>query len=164
MTFATQKFFDYLHGSGIKTTMQNGVLTASPLQDKDILAMSNGKIRDAQFLNAKNLEPERGGFYDPVVTGGLRGNKWSHYDLAEPMANPVMERPIKSILGLSTKEYEGICQGAIGVRKSTQGGFDLHDVSSGGLLRNIQVNSLKSRPIDEEPDEEADDEALQNHL
>lgn len=157
-TFVTNKFLNYLTGSGIKTTLQGGKISASPLTDTDILGMSNGEIKDALLINAKNLEPERGGLFDPVITGGLRGTKWSHYRLAEPIVNPLMERPIKSILGLSTKEFEGIAHGKIGVRKEGDT-FHLHDVDTGSAIRSVKVNSLKARPIIEEvPDVDKGDD------
>lgn len=158
VTFATQKFLDYLTSSGIKTTLQGGKLTASPLTDREILGMSNGEIKDGSMLSAKNLEPEKGGLFDSAITGGIKGTKWAHYKLPEPIANPLMEKPIKSILGLSTKDYEGIANGKIGVRK-VKDGFHLHDVDTGALLRKLNVNSLTARPeVEEEPEEvEKDD-------
>jgi len=149
VTFATQKFINYLTAAGIKTTLSNGTLTASPLTDKDILSMSNGEVKEPSMISAKNLEPEKGGLFDPAILGGMRGNKWGHYSLSEPIANPLMERPIKSILGLSTKEFEGIAYGKIGVKKQGDT-FHLHDIESGKKLRSIQVNSLKARPVIED--------------
>ena len=140
-TFATEKFFDYLRGSGIKTSIKEGKITASPLTDHDILEMSNGKIESPELLSAKNLEPEKGGLFDPATTGGLRGNKWTHYELAEPLPNPVFERPIKSLLGLKSSEFDGIVNGSIGVRKLDDGSFALHNTSDGKHLKTIKVNS-----------------------
>jgi DNA-directed RNA polymerase subunit beta len=141
MTFATQKFFDYLSGSGIKTSIKDGKLTASPLTDQDIIGMSNGKIESPELLSAKNLEPEKGGLYDPATTGGLRGNKWTHYELAEALPNPVFERPIKSLLGLKSSEFDGIVQGTIGVKNMGDGSFALHNTSDGKHIKTIKVNS-----------------------
>lgn len=161
-TFATKKFLDYLTASGIKTTLKGGTLTASPLTDHDILSMSMGKIKDPGMIDAKTLGPEKGGLFDPTATGGLKGSKWSHYDLAESMVNPIMERPVKSILGLSTKEFDGIAHGTIGVKKEGNI-FHLHDIVTGNKIRSLQVNSLKGRPTveeqaeAEEPEEEEDD-------
>jgi hypothetical protein len=78
-TFATQKFFNYLTASGIKTSIENGNITASPLTDADIIGQSNGTIKEPLMLSAKNLEPEKGGLFDAALTGGVRGNKWTHF-------------------------------------------------------------------------------------
>lgn len=140
-TFATQKFLDYLKGSGIKVSNDGGKLTASPLTDEDILGMSNGEITEPEFLSAKNLEPEKGGLFDPATTGGLRGQRWTHYSLAEPLPNPVFERPIKSLLGLKSSEFDGIVQGTIGIRKLEDGAYALHNTTDGKHLKTIRVNS-----------------------
>lgn len=140
-TFATQKFFDYMTGSGIKTQMKEGKITASPLTDQDIMHMSNGEVIEPEMLNAKNLEPEKGGLFDPVTTGGLRGNRWTHYKLAEPIPNPVFERPIKSILGLKTSEYNALVQGTLGLKKNDDGSFALHDTSTGNHVKTLHVNA-----------------------
>lgn len=157
-TFITQKFLDYLTASGIKTTIKDGKITASPLTDTDILKMSNGRISEPLFINSKNLEPEKKGLYDPIITGGMKGTHWSHYKLTEPIPNPLMERPIKSILGLSTKEFEGIAHGKIGVSKENNA-FYLHNIDSGAKLRKVEVNSMKERPeIEEISENEVNDE------
>jgi hypothetical protein len=158
VTFATKKFIDYLTASGIKTTLNNGKFTAAPLENSEVLAMSNGEIKEPLMISAKSLDPEKGGLFDPAITGGLRGTQWSHYNLAEPIANPTMERPIKSILGLSTKEFDGITHGTVGVHKA-DGRFHLTDISSGKLIRSLGVNVLKGRPIEEDiPEIEKEDE------
>jgi DNA-directed RNA polymerase subunit beta len=139
MTFASKKFFDYLQGAGIKTQIRDGNIVASPLTDSDILASSNGELKEPLMISAKDLEPEKGGLFDPAITGGLKGTKWSHYKLAEPIAHPLMERPIKSILGLSTKEFEAIAHGKVAVKQDADK-FHLYGVSDGKLLRTVDIN------------------------
>ena len=155
-TFATEKFLDYLTGSGIKTSIKDGKITASPLTDHDILKMSNGELTDVTMISAKNLEPEKGGLFDPAITGGLRGTKWAHYKLAEPIANPVMEKSIKSLLGLSTKEFDGIAKGGIGVRNHGKGSFSLVDITTGKELKTMNVNTAK--PVEEKEVEEKEED------
>lgn len=163
-TFATKKFIDYLTASGIKTTLRDGKFTAAPLENHEILAMSNGEIKEPLMISARTLDPEKGGLFDPAITGGLRGNQWAHYNLAEPIANPLMERPIKSILGLSTKEFDGIAHGALAVHKDA-GKFHLSDVASGKLIRSFGVNTFKNRVVEEEQHEHEhdDDHTLGKH-
>jgi DNA-directed RNA polymerase subunit beta len=152
-TFATEKFLDYLRGSGIKTTIKDGKITASPMTDSDIVGLSNGVIKEPLMISSRKLEPEKGGLFDPYITGGLRGTKWSHYKLAEPIAHPLMERPIKSLLGLTSKEFSGIAHGQIGVKQAKKGYFSLHDIHTGKLLKTVNVNShALSEEDDQEPD------------
>ena len=152
-TFATDKFFNYLTSSGVKTAIKDGNITASPLTDHDILSMSNGTIKEPLMLAAKNLEPENGGLFDSAVTGGIRGNKWAHYKLTEPIVNPMFERPVKSLLGLNTKEYNGIVQGTIGVKPEKNGIFHLHDTTTGKLLKKIDIHANNLVKDDVEPEE-----------
>jgi DNA-directed RNA polymerase subunit beta len=138
-TFATQKFFDYLKGSGVNVNVQGGNIVASPLTDHEILSMSNGELKEPTMLNSKNLEPEDGGLYDQVITGGLRGDKWSHYKLAEPIVNPIFENPVKSILGLSTVDFDAITSGKYGVEDLGSGRFKIIETSTGKEIREIQI-------------------------
>lgn len=153
-TFATEKFFDYLTGAGIKTSIKDGKITASPLTDQNILSMSHGHLKNSSMISSKNLEPDKGGLFDPVITGGLRGTKWSHYKLAAPIPHPLMERPIKSLLGLSSSDYTGIAEGSIGVKKVNKGEFHLVDVNSGKTLKIVNVNTAKPLVEEAEAEEE----------
>lgn len=138
-TFATQKFFDYLKSSGVNVKHDHGDLVAVPLTDRDILSQSNGEIEKPLRLNAKNLIPEDKGLFDQVITGGLKGNKWSHYRLAEPLVNPAFEGPVKSILGLSTAEFDNITSGKYGVKPAGGSSFKLIDTGSGKELKTFDV-------------------------
>lgn len=135
MTFATQKFFNYLTGAGIKVNHETNKVSAAPLTDHDIMSLSNGEISEPLMLSAKNVEPEDSGLFDPAITGGLKGNKWSHYKLAEPIVNPVFENPVRSVLGLTSSEFEKITSGAYGIRKVDDGRFHIVDTASGKMVR-----------------------------
>ena len=60
----------------------DGHLVASPMTDVDTLGTSNGSIKNATILSAKTGAVEKGGLFDLAVTGGITGNRWSHYKLA----------------------------------------------------------------------------------
>jgi len=140
MTFATQKLFDTMRAAGVKVNISNGSISASPMTDKDILTQSNGALTEPSMLMGKNLMPEEGGLYDQAITGGLRGTKWSHYSLAEPMVNPMMEKPVKAILGLSTAEFDNITSGKYGVNKVGSNEFHIVDnLNEKKLVRKVQV-------------------------
>lgn len=138
-TFATQKFFDYLRGAGVNVKIEDGNITATPLTDHDIIAHSNGELKDGSRLAAKNLEPEDGGLFDSVITGGLKGDKWAHYKMAEPVVNPIFENPVKSILGLSTAEFDNITSGKYGVVDLGSATFKIVDTASGKEVRTFKV-------------------------
>lgn len=136
-TFATQKFFDYLHGSGIKTNIENGKLHIGPLTDHDIITMSNGEIIEPLKISSKNMEPEDTGLYDTAITGGLKGKNWSHYTLAEAIVNPIFENPVKSLLGLSTSEFEDIASGTKGIKKTGKNSYDIVNPMTGEHHRSL---------------------------
>lgn len=140
MTFATKKLFDTMKGSGVNVKIEGGNITASPMTDKEILSQSNGALKEPLMLNAKNLVPEDGGLYDQAITGGLKGEKWSHYHLAEPLVNPAFEGPVKSILGLSTEEFNSITSGKYGIHDHGEGKFSIVDnTNQGKLVRGLKI-------------------------
>jgi DNA-directed RNA polymerase subunit beta' len=52
-----------------------------------------------------------GGLFDKSKTGGHSGISWSAFKLSEPMPNPVLEEPIRRLLGLTGKKFESILAG-----------------------------------------------------
>jgi len=104
-SFAYDKFVGMLHGAGVKVDTRGSVSTLSPLTDHDIMKMSAGQVLNEKLVRAKDLAPERGGLFDPAVTGGTVGNRWSHVELAEPIINPVFVEPARRILGMTTQEF-----------------------------------------------------------
>ena len=100
---AFTKFTNILKQGGIKVDKKGTTFSVGPLTDKDVTTMSSGAIRNGLRIDAK-LNPEAGGLFDPIITGGIGGEKWSHIDLEEPVINPVFEDCAKALLDLSTKE------------------------------------------------------------
>lgn len=104
--FAYDKLMSMLKGAGVKVSKTGSRLALGPLTDKDVLAMSAGALQQPSLMvRAKDLRPETGGIFDPGLTGGMAGTKWSHVELAEPLVNPVFEEPVRRLLGLTQKEF-----------------------------------------------------------
>jgi len=115
-TFAYNKFVSYLNGLGVNVDKDGNSLALSPMTDKQVIAMSSGKIKDGgKMVKMRTLEPEKGGLFDPTVTGGEGGKKWSHIRLSEAMPNPIFERAIMSISGIRKPQFERIISGKEGV-------------------------------------------------
>jgi DNA-directed RNA polymerase subunit beta len=159
-TFATEKFLNYLNASGVKTSIDNGIITASPMTDADILAQSNGALKEPLRLSAKNLEPEKGGLFDAALTGGVKGTKWTHYKLAESIVNPVFERPVKSLLGLKSSEFDALATGTMGLVHEKDGIFHVHDTSTGKYLKTINTHASNLVEEEQEPEEIEDDDLI----
>lgn len=105
-SFAYDKFLNMLHGAGVRVVRKGQYLSIAPLTDGDIKDLSSGEILEPKIVKAKDLSPEPGGLFDPAITGGLSGNKWSHIDLAEPIVNPMFREPARRLLGMTNSEFE----------------------------------------------------------
>jgi len=106
-----------LKAAGINIEKKGHELHLSPLTDKQILKLSSGELpkpTDLTYAKAdENGEPKPkpGGLFDPKLTGGHGGKKWTHVTLAEPVPNPVFEDAIQKVLGLSREDYRNIVNG-----------------------------------------------------
>jgi len=118
-SFAYDKFGVQLVSAGIKMDKRDNLIQLGPLTDKDVGKMSSGAIRKPLFVNAKNLNPEVGGFFEPALMGGNSGTKWSHVQLSEPMVNPVFERSVKTLLDMKKADFEKTMreEGGLGIQK-----------------------------------------------
>lgn len=108
-----EKFVNQLKGAGINVVPQDGQLNIMALTDSDIDELAGGrKITKPDTVSwKKGLKEIPGGLFSPKETGGHNGNKWSMIPLAEPMPSPVMEEPIRRILGLTKKQLEDVIGG-----------------------------------------------------
>jgi len=139
--FAYDKFLGMLTGAGVKVNKSGSRLSLGPLTDADVAAMSAGVLKDPQkLIRAKDLRPESGGLFDPTVTGGMAGTKWSHVDLAEPIVNPVFEEPVRRLLGLTQKEFTAHVGKGGHWFKSALGAIDVDD-----KLAELRAQSKKAR-------------------
>lgn len=118
-TFAYDKFGAMLSGAGVKMDKRDNQVTLGPLTDTDTERISSGPVKNPLFVRAKDLRPERGGLFDPVNTGGTAGHKWAHIDLNEPTVNPTFERPARTLLGMTQREFKNLLrsEGGRGVQK-----------------------------------------------
>ena len=106
-TFAYDKFLNLLQAGGVKVSKEGSKLTLGPMTDADIRKMSSGVIPDPnKRIRAKDLQPEIGGLFNPALTGGMSGTKWTHVDLHESIVNPVFEEPVRRLLGLTQKQFD----------------------------------------------------------
>ena len=116
-TFAWEKFVAMMRSAGINVQKEGDVIRPVPITDDETLALSSGAILDAKFVRAKDLRPEKGGLFDPTVTGGVGGGRWAHIPLSESMPNPVFEDSIRSLTGLTQKDYDDVVSGSSKVDK-----------------------------------------------
>lgn len=110
-TFVFNKFVSLLHGAGLNVVQNGPNVTLAPMTDGAIKRLSNGKIEEPEFLHGKDLKEKRGGFFDPILTGGKFGTHYTHIELPEAMPNPVFEKPIRVLTGLKPADYNAIVSG-----------------------------------------------------
>lgn len=110
-TFATSKFIESLKAAGVNVKKEGSRIAVMPLTDKEVENISAGRITNAKGLKTKDLSPETGGLFDEAVTGGADGQNWSHFELAEPLPNPITEDNIKVLLDLTSKQFEDVLEG-----------------------------------------------------
>jgi DNA-directed RNA polymerase beta subunit len=146
-SFAYNKFLAMLQGSGIKVKKTDDNLILAPLTDADINELSSGKITSQEFVRAKDLRPSDGGFFDPNITGGLSGTKWSHIQLSEPVLNPIFHDSARRLLGLTSSGLDTMLktEGAKHVEKLL-GDIDL---SSRSRSLKLQLPNLKGTKFDD---------------
>jgi len=109
-----QKFVNQLKASGINVINKGTQTNVMALTDKDVNTLAGDRlITNGESVRWDHrLRPIDGGLFDEKLTGGHGGTKWSAIQLHEPMPNPVMEEPIRRMLGLTQKQFEGVISGA----------------------------------------------------
>jgi DNA-directed RNA polymerase beta' subunit len=95
-----------LVGSGVKVDKSGNKISIGALTDKHVAELSSGALKEALFVRAKDLRPEEGGLFDPVLTGGSNGSKWTHIDLHEPIVNPIFADPARRLLGMTGPQFK----------------------------------------------------------
>lgn len=159
-TFAFKKFEDMMKAAGVNVERKGHRLQLTPLTDAQVLAMSSGEITDerASVSRSKdrygNPAPVKGGIFDPKITGGHGGKKWSHIKLPEPMPNPVFESAIKRVTGLKDKEYTSLVNGEVGFKDGKIVELNTAGAKVGGsaiseMLKAIDVKSELSKAQNE---------------
>jgi DNA-directed RNA polymerase beta subunit len=107
------KFLAQLKAAGINVVKDGTRLNIMALSGRDVDELAGDReIRHADTVDWKSgLKPIRGGLFDEQLTGGHNGNRWSFIRLPEALPNPVMEEPIRRMLGLTEKKFLDVLAG-----------------------------------------------------
>ena len=147
--FIFDKMLAYMRGAGINIAKDGYKLTVFPATSADVLKLSNGELTDArQILRGKDLTAISGGLFDPKITGGANGDKWTHIKLAEEMPNPLYEPAIKIILGLNSTQYDNIMNEGISEDGNTGAKLIKHKLSKLNVGTELEKaeNALRKAP------------------
>lgn len=109
-----EKAVHQLQASGINVIPSEGRLQVMAMTDGDVEHLAGDReLTSAETMSMKGgeLKPIPGGLFDPTLTGGAEGRRWSKITLHEPLPNPVMEEPIRRLLGLTKNRFESVLSG-----------------------------------------------------
>lgn len=134
--FIYKKFINNLKAGGINVVEKGDITSIMPQTDKDIEKLSEGRIIDSSQMVDSSFDPVKGGLFDLGKTGGMGGTRWSMIELPEPVPNPVMEEPVRRVLGLTSKELSNILSGSEQLNGKT-GGTAVKEA-----LKNLDVDAM----------------------
>lgn len=109
--FIYKKFLNTLRAGGVNVTEKGSITSIMPQTDKDVEQLSQGRVITSSDMVDSDFEPVKGGLFDLGKTGGMSGNQWSMIQLPEPVPNPIMEEPVRRLLGLTVDKMENILAG-----------------------------------------------------
>ena len=109
--FIYQKFINTLKAGGVNVVEKGDVTSLMPQTDADIDEMAQGRVLENSQMVDSDFQPVKGGMFDLGKTGGMGGNRWSMIMLPEAVPNPMMEEPVRRVLGLTSKKMEAILAG-----------------------------------------------------
>ena len=127
--FIYKKFLNTLRAGGINVVEKGNITQILPQTDKDVEKMAGHRVLSSADMVDPDFEPVKGGLFDLGKTGGMAGNQWSMIELPEPVPNPIMEEPVRRVLGLTVEKMEGILAGREKLDGKT-GGAALKDALS----------------------------------
>lgn len=155
-SFAYKKFESMIEGSGVRLAKEGSKIRLLPLTDADVDRMADHEIDNGGVVKVKatkdgvRLEPEKGGLFDPVKTGGMRGTRWAKITLAEPTINPIFETAAKRVLDMDTKTFDDLLY--------NQGGQALKDRLNAVDLRALEqsLTAQIKADVDRKPEAHID--------
>ena len=109
--FIYKKFLNTLKAGGVNVVEKGDITSIMPQTDADIDEMAQGRVIESSQMVDSDMNPVKGGLFDLGNTGGMGGNRWSMITLPEAVPNPMMEEPVRRVLGLTAKKMEAILSG-----------------------------------------------------
>lgn len=107
--FVWDKFLAMLQGTGMMARdLGEGKLRLGPFTDKDLSAHEPVEVKHGGMINLRTLEPDPGGLFDPSLAGA---NKWGSITLPTALPNPAFEEAIRTLTGLTKKEFQAVLAG-----------------------------------------------------
>jgi len=106
--FVYDKFINTLKGAGINTERKGSKIFIKALKAKDIDELvGQREVKNSETIDPSSGQPIPGGLMDQSLHG-IDGKRWSYINLGEPVPNPILEEPLRKILGLTESEMRDI--------------------------------------------------------
>ena len=102
--FMYNKFISSLKGAGINTEKKGSKIFINALKRKDIDELTGEReIQNSETIDPITKEPVKGGLMDMAIHG-INGDRWSHIKLDEKVPNPILEEPLRKIMGITRQK------------------------------------------------------------
>jgi len=108
--FVWDKFVAQLKAAGVNITRQGGALNIYGMTGADVKKLSGGEVKQPKDIDFRTGEAFPDGFFDEKIFGANQAH-FGHFPLAAPVVNPVMEDVVRSITGLTQKDFESVIGG-----------------------------------------------------
>lgn len=110
--FVYTKAMNLLRAGGINVVEGQRSTDIMPMTDKDTDKMTQGRVISNSRMLDSDMTELKGGLFDPYMTGGSGSHtRWAAINLPEPIPNPVMEEPVRRVLGLTGKRLQAVIGG-----------------------------------------------------
>lgn len=137
--FIYDKFLNSLKAAGVNPRPdREGRVRLLAMTDRDVDEIAKHEVLTSDTIDHKDKTPVKGGLMDFSLHGGPEGRGWSYIKLDEPMPSPVMEEPIRRLLGITEKQMRGVIAGTdtINGRRGPQALYD--------ALKQVKLDDLIS--------------------
>ena len=136
--FIYKKFINTLKAGGVNVVEKGDVTSIMPQTDADIDELAQGRVLETSQMVDSDFQPVKGGMFDLGKTGGMGGNRWSMITLPEAVPNPMMEEPVRRVLGLTAKKMEAVLSGREELNGKTGGGAIKDALANVNIDREIE--------------------------
>jgi len=103
-----KKFKALLRGAGVELREEKDADHIFAMTNEKAKSLTgNRRITNTSTYGVNSNKPLEGGLFDPDATDSEGdGTRWSYIQLPEALPNPIMEEPMRSILGMTKKEFD----------------------------------------------------------
>lgn len=138
--FIYTKAMNLLRAGGINVVEGQKSTDILPMTDAETDKLAGGRVIQNSRMLDSDMGELKGGLFDPYLTGGSGNrNRWAAIPLPEAIPNPVMEEPVRRVLGLTGKRLQAVISGEEKLNGLTGG------VALSNALASIDVDSEIAR-------------------